>query len=192
MIVINNILVSDDVIEEQFMCNLDACKGACCVEGDWGAPLEQEEMELLDSLLEKIKPFLSEESKAILSEKGSYTWVPELKKYGTSLHKSGACVFLVYNDMGIAMCGIEQAHNEGVIEFRKPISCHLYPIRISKNEETGFEAMNYDRWEICNPACLKGKQLKMPLFQFSKDAIIRAYGQSFYDELEAATKYLEE
>jgi Fe-S-cluster containining protein len=191
MIIIDEILISTDIVEEQFMCNLEACKGACCWEGDWGAPLEPEEMKILDTQLETIKTFLSPASIELLERQGPYAYVPEIQKYGTSLHENGACVFLNFGKDGIARCGIEQAHLSGALEWLKPISCHLYPIRVSKNDETGFEALNYDRWDICSAACTKGRKEKMPVYKFAKTAIVRAYGQEFYDELEAAARHIQ-
>ena len=191
MILIEEILVSDEIIEEHFMCNLSACKGACCWEGDWGAPLNDEEVEKIYDILDEILPFLPERSQAFLDSKDPTTYFKELGQEGTSLHPDGACIFLTYDGLGIAKCGIEHAYFQGKTDFRKPISCHLYPIRVQKNEMTGFEAMNYDRWDICSAACSKGKTEKIRLYQFAKDAIIRAYGQTFYDQLDAAALHLE-
>lgn len=192
MIIIQDKLISEDLVEEYFHCNLAACKGACCWEGDWGAPLDKEELKIVDNILDKIKPYLSEESRQLLEEKGPYTFFPEMEKEGTTLHEDGSCVFLTRDKNGIAQCGIEQAYNAGDISYRKPISCHLYPIRVKKNEEVGFEALNYDWWHICSPACELGKKMKIPLYQFAKEAIIRAYGHDFYAELDAAAKYVKE
>ncbi|MFK7810396.1 MAG: DUF3109 family protein [Saprospiraceae bacterium] len=189
MFIIQEILISDDVVEKQFLCNLSACKGACCWEGDFGAPLEKEEIELLEKDYESIKPFLSEEGKAVIEKEGKYTWFEEPKENGTPLIKGAACAYMTYNELGIAQCGIEQAHKAGVTDFYKPISCHLYPIRINKEEELGFEAMNYDKWDICSAACELGKKEQLPVYQFVKNAIIRKYGKDFYDELDAAVKY---
>jgi Fe-S-cluster containining protein len=191
MILIDDILISDDILKEYFLCNLSACKGACCWEGDWGAPLEPEEVEVLDDILEELKPYLPEKSLKLLELGGPTAYYEELGKEGTNLHEDGACVFLTYDELGIARCGIEQAFRDGKINFRKPISCHLYPIRVSKNEIVGFEAMNYDRWEICNAACSLGEKEKVPLYKFAREAIIRAYGQSFYDQLEAAAVHMD-
>lgn len=189
MILIDEVIISDEILETYFMCNLDACKGACCWEGDWGAPLEKKEVKILADILDQVKPYLSEESLAILEEKGPIEYFKEPKFTGTSLHANGACVFLTKDKDGIFKCGIETAYDDGKIEFRKPISCHLYPIRVNKNEDIGFEALNYDKWDICNPACSFGEKHKMPLYKFAKDALIRAYGENFYQELEAANEH---
>jgi Fe-S-cluster containining protein len=189
MILIGDILISDDLIEEQFLCNLSACKGACCWEGDWGAPLEREELYTLENIYEAVRPFLSDEDIATIEAKGLFTYFEDPKMYGTSLQPDGACVFMVRDDLGVAKCGIEQAYLAGQTDFRKPISCHLYPVRVSKNEENGFEALNYDRWDICSAACELGKEKKLPVFQFVREALIRRYGAEFFEELEAAAQY---
>lgn len=184
MILIDEILVSEEILEEHFMCNLNACKGACCWEGDYGAPLEPEEMQLLEDILPKIKPFLHSESHALLEEVGPYSYYDEKQIYGTTLHDNGACVFLRIDNKGTARCSIEEAYQMGEITFRKPISCHLYPVRVKTNAAAGFEAMNYDRWEICSDACTLGKERQMPLYRFVKDALIRKYGEAFYEKLD--------
>ena len=190
MLIIKDILVSDDIIEEQFMCNLNACKGACCWEGDWGAPLEKEEMEILNEIYKIIKPYLSKEGRKIISEKGKYIYYEEPGEFGTTLLDNGACAYMTYDLNGIANCGIEKAYNEGLIDFKKPISCHLYPIRVNAEENLHFEALNYDRWDICAAACEKGKTYQMPVYRFVKDALVRKYGQEFYDELETAATFV--
>jgi len=190
VLIIQDKLISDDVIEEKFICNLNACKGACCWEGDFGAPLEAEEIEILDKIYEKIKPHLSKEGIKAIEEKGTSVFYEEPKEYGTSLQPNGACAFMTKNELGIAKCGIEQAHAKGDIDFKKPISCHLYPIRIKKDERILFEALNYDNWDICSPACELGKKEQVPVYQFLKEPLIRKYGEDFYEELEAAAKYM--
>ncbi len=190
MIIIQDILVSDDVIEKQFLCNLKSCKGACCWEGDWGAPLLEEEKAILDEDYPKIKSYLTEEGREVIEKQGAYVYNEEPAEFGTSLISNKACAFMTKDELGIAHCGIEQAHNDGVIEFKKPISCHLYPLRVSKDERIGFEALNYDRWDICNAACSLGKKEQLPVYIFVQDAIKRKYGDDFYDELHAAATHL--
>lgn len=190
MLIVKDILVSDDIVEEQFVCNLEACKGACCWEGDWGAPLEPAELDILKEIQDLVAPYLSDESRIALNQKGPYTYYDEPQEYGTSLLENGACVYMIYDDQGIAKCGIEQAYLDQKIDFKKPISCHLYPIRVNKNQEVGFEALNYDRWDICSAACQLGKELQLPLYRFVKDAIIRKYGEAFYQELDQIAKYV--
>ena len=190
MLIIQDKLISDDVIHEQFICNLNACKGACCWEGDYGAPLEEDEKELLEKIYEKIKPHLTESGRKAIEEKGTSVYYKEAKEHGTSLQPNGACAFMTKNELGIAKCGIEQAHLAGDIDFKKPISCHLYPIRVNKDERVLFEALNYDRWDICSAACDLGKKEEVPVYQFLKEPLIRKYGEAFYEELEAAAKYM--
>lgn len=192
MLVIQDKIVSLEIIEENFLCNLNACKGACCWEGDLGAPLELEELAILERVYEDVKPFLRPESRAVIEQSGLYEYYKSEKEYGTNLLPDGACVFMTYDALGIARCGIEQAYRAGKTDFYKPISCHLYPIRVNKNEQKGFEALNYDRWDICSAACDAGEKAKMPIYRFVKEAIVRKYGLSFYEELDAAAQFLGE
>lgn len=191
MVVVQDKLVSDDVLSEAFVCNLDACKGACCWEGDFGAPLEPDELPVLEEIFEKVAPFLDTQAVELLRREGRYALF-EGQGYGTTLMPNGACAYMTLDENGVAQCGIERAYREGVIGFQKPISCHLYPIRVKKDPSGVFEALNYDRWEICNPACRLGKKLKVPVYYFLKEAIVRKYGQAFYEELEAVARFLEE
>ncbi len=190
MLIVQDILVSDELIEEKFSCDLKACKGACCVEGDYGAPLDSDEMNTIKNYMEVISENLSERSVDMIKNQGGFTFYDKPKIWGTSCHEDGACVFLIQNELGISICGIEKTWQEGKIPFQKPISCHLYPIRISKNDIAGFEAWNYDRWDICSAACTKGKNEKIPVYIFVKDAIIRKKGMDFFEELEAGAQHL--
>jgi Protein of unknown function (DUF3109) len=190
MIIVQEILVSDEVVEEQFVCNLSACKGACCWEGDSGAPLEADELPVLKAIYPKVKPYLSPAGIAAIEAQGEYRFFEEAEDYGTTLVDNGPCAYMTLNELGIAQCGIERAWRDGVVDFRKPISCQLYPIRVAKNEATGFEALNYDRWDICSAACEKGKAERVPVYVFLKDAIIRKYGTDFYEELDGAAQFL--
>jgi Fe-S-cluster containining protein len=193
MIVIQDVLISEEIIEEKFLCDLSVCKGACCTEGDYGAPVTNKEMEEIHSYLEIIKENLPFESRQKMEIDGSgFTFYPKPNIWGTTCHNSGACIFLTKNELGISLCGIEKTWHEKKIPFRKPISCHLYPIRISKNDIVGFEAWNYDQWDICSAACAKGEKEKLALFEFAKEAIIRAKGQDFYDELQAYVDHINE
>ena len=187
MIAIGKALVSEDVIEKQFVCDLNACKGACCVKGDYGAPLEKEELPIMDEIYEKVKPYLREEGIKAIEKQGKYL-LYEKKEWVTPLVKGKECAYTIF-EKGIAKCGIEKAYYDGKIEWKKPISCHLYPIRITK-QKNGMEAVNYDRWNICNPACKLGDSLKVPVFKFLKDSLIRQYGEDWYKELEIAADLL--
>jgi hypothetical protein len=186
MILIDNKLISDDIIERKFVCNLSACKGACCVAGDAGAPVEKTEVEILKKEIENIKSFLTPEGVKTIEQQG--VAVREYKdrhyKIKTPLMNGGACAYAVFDKNGIASCGIEKAFQSGATTFQKPISCHLYPIRIKRSK--GMVYLNYEEWDICAPACEMGKQLKMPVYRFLKSALIRKFGQEFYNALEAA------
>lgn len=190
MMIVQDKLISEDVVKEQFLCQLDACKGACCWEGDLGAPLEEEEKNTLLEIYDDIKPFLREEGIQAIKEQGLFV-KQEGDEYGTPLIDGRDCAYLTFEDNGIAKCGIEKAYEAGVIDFQKPVSCHLYPVRVLKNEKTGFEALNYDEWDICSAACSAGKKASLPVYKFVKTALIRKYGESFYEELDAMAGYME-
>ncbi|MEM9858426.1 MAG: DUF3109 family protein [Bacteroidota bacterium] len=180
MIEIGKTILSDDVKEQFFVCNLEKCKGACCVEGDLGAPLEEDELPILEEIYSKVKPYLSEAGVEAIREQGTYI-LDEDGEYSTPTIQGKECAYAVYDEKGILKCGIEQAFLEGETDFKKPISCHLYPIRATKYEE--FEALNYDRWDICSPACDLGNQLNVPVYKFLKDPLIRKYGEDWYQGL---------
>lgn len=180
MIVIDKTVVSDDIADNYFMCDLEKCKGGCCVEGDLGAPLEKEELLKLDRIYSKVEPYLTEQGKKAIADQGKYIY-DEDKEFSTPTINGKECAYAIYDDRGILKCGIEKAWEEKKIRFRKPISCHLYPIRIT--EYDSYDALNYDRWEICLPACGLGKRHRMPLYKFAKDALIRKYGKKWYDKL---------
>ncbi len=184
MILIQEILVSSAVIKEQFVCHLEKCKGACCVGGDYGAPIDDDEIPILTEEFEKIKPYMDPSGIRAIEEHGVYQLFDESKFKGVTLREDAACAFVRIDQLGIAHCTIEEAWKDGATHFRKPISCHLYPIRVRKSETRGYNALNYDKWNLCSPACSLGKQLKVPLYQFVKEALVRKYGQEFYDELD--------
>ncbi|MBL7776511.1 MAG: DUF3109 family protein [Saprospiraceae bacterium] len=190
MIIVQDKLVSDDLIEQHFICNLEACKGACCWEGDSGAPLEAAELPVLEAIYEQVKPFLSPAGIQAIEQQGKYTWYEQPEEYGTPLIDNGPCAYMTINSAGVAQCGIERAYLAGAVDFKKPISCHLYPIRVEKNEDTGFEALNYHEWDICSAACTLGRQHQLPVYQFLREAIVRKYGQDFYDALDGAAQFL--
>ena len=179
MLLINEILISEEIFDEFFVCNLTACKGACCVEGDYGAPLIEEEKNILENLYTKIEPYLNDAGKKAIEEQGKYVFVG--KEVATTLVDNQECAYAIFED-GIAKCGIEKAWKDGAIDFQKPISCHLYPIRLSKLDS--YIAINYSEWDICSAACSYGESLKVPVFQFLKDPIIRKFGEEFYNLLE--------
>ena len=183
MILIDNTCISDDVADKFFVCNLDKCKGACCVEGDMGAPLEEGEPEILQKIYPKIKPYLSPEGIKAIEEQGLYEQEGD-GSYVTTTVGGRECVYATYDDRGILKCGIEDAYNDGVVDWKKPISCHLYPIRVTKYD--AYHALNYDRWPICSPACSFGAELQVPVYKFVREALIRAYGEEWYGKLTAA------
>ena len=186
MIIIDKVAVSDAVVEEQFTCDLHKCKGACCVEGDSGAPLENDEMLILEEDYRFFKDRLTEEGRKVIESVGHFVFDKESGKMKTPLINGKACAYITYED-GISFCGIEKAWEDGKTNFRKPVSCHLYPVRIEQLKE--YEAVNYEEWNICAPACELGKKLKMPVYKFVKDALIRKYGEDFYNALQAAVEY---
>jgi hypothetical protein len=190
MIIVQDILVSDAIVEEHFICNLSACKGACCWEGDSGAPLEKDELPVLEEIYEKVKPFLSPAGIAAIESQGKYLWYEEAEEWGTPLIDNGPCAYMTLGADGVAKCGIEQAYKAGAVDFIKPISCHLYPIRVDRNESRNFEALNYHEWDICSAACSLGKAEKVPVYRFLEAAIVRKYGADFYEELDAAARYV--
>ena len=181
MILIDDTVISEDVADEFFVCDLAKCKGACCVEGDLGAPLEEEELLILENIQEEIKPFLSEIGLQEIKKSGA--WVKdEDGDFSTPIIKGRECAYAIYDEKGYLKCGIEQAYFAGKTQFRKPISCHLYPIRIAKLAE--YQSVNYERWSICSDACSHGKELGVPVYKFLKDPLIRKFGTQWYTELE--------
>ena len=190
MLLVQEILISEAIIEEQFICNLKACKGACCWEGDYGAPLDADELPVLESIYEAIVPFLSAEGQQALDEQGLYVFNEQAKVYETPLVEGGACAYMIINELGVAKCAIESANLAGATDFKKPISCHLYPIRVKENHQSGFKALNYDKWEICSAACTLGEENQVAVYQFVKDAIIRKFGEDFFQELDRMAQYL--
>lgn len=181
MILVGKAVLSDDVREKFFVCDLDKCKGACCEEGDAGAPLEEEETNILTEIYPKVKDYLSEEGRNAIEKKGAWVTDWDGEKVTPTIGRNGACAYALTDDRGILKCGIEQAYLDGKVEFKKPISCHLYPIRITKYDD--FDALNYDQWDICDAACVLGNKLGVPVYKFLKEALIRKYGETWYQEL---------
>ncbi|MFT6850052.1 MAG: hypothetical protein ACJATA_000858 [Sphingobacteriales bacterium] len=181
MIVHGKTILSEDIKDKQFVCNISKCKGICCVEGDSGAPLESNEIPIMEEIFDKVKPFLRPEGVKAIEEQG--TWViDDEDDLTTPLVNGQECAYVIFDDKGITKCGIEKAYEAGAIDYQKPISCHLYPIRTKKYED--FEALNYDRWDICSDACSFGEELKVPVYKFLKGALTRKYGETWYSELE--------
>ena len=180
LISIDNTLVSDEIISEEFVCNISKCKGECCVAGEAGAPLEKNEVTFLEKNYSKIKPFLNK--KGIKSIESQGVFVKGLDgDLETPLVEGKECAYTVFSDSGVASCGIEKAYQQGVIRFQKPISCHLYPVRVQNYES--MTAVNYHSWSICSDACSLGESLKVPVYVFVKTALIRKFGEKWYSEL---------
>jgi len=181
MIVLDHTLITDDLKEAYFVCDLQRCKGACCVEGDLGAPLNDDELDVIDEIYPQVAPYLSDAGREAIEEQGTYIKDYE-DDFSTPTVGGKECAYAVYDQQGILKCGIEQAFLEGKTDFRKPISCHLYPLRITSYEE--YDAINYDRLKICSPACSLGAATQTPLYKFLKEPLIRKYGAQWYQRLE--------
>ena len=190
MIVIDNKLISDDIVEKQFVCDLSKCKGGCCEDGDAGAPLDKEELDMIMGLYEKVKPYLTDAAIKEIEQKGNYVYDRE---YGWVTPTLGSdkeiCVYGIREKDGVIKCAFEKAYYEGVIPWKKPISCHLYPIIAKKGKHGDYERVNYEpREKLCNPACALGEKLKVRTYEFLKEPLIRKYGEVFYEALDKAAK----
>jgi len=187
MIQIQNTLLSDDIFEEQFICYLCKCKGECCVEGESGAPITKEEFREIEGILSEIWNDLSPKAQEVINRQGiAYTdYDGELV---TSLVNGKECVFTYFDADGICKCAIDNAYREGRISVRKPVSCHLYPIRLT--EYSDFTAVNYHRWSICEPAVRLGRKEGIPLYRFLREPLTRKFGEEWYNEVCEAAKLL--
>jgi len=174
-------IVSEDLIEKDFVCNLSACKGECCIAGEAGAPVSEEETQILKEIYPQVKPFLRNEGIAAIEAQDTHV-TNALGELETPLVDGKECAYVSFTSEGIASCGIEDAYNAGAVSFRKPISCHLYPVRVQDYSE--FAAVNYHKWPICDDACTLGASLKVPVYKFVKDALIRKFGENWYSQLE--------
>ncbi|MBQ8099898.1 MAG: DUF3109 family protein [Paludibacteraceae bacterium] len=177
---IQNTLVSLDVLEKEFCCDLDSCKGCCCIEGDAGAPLTAEEEQTLQQLLPGLLPLMRKEAREVVEKEG-IAYNDPIGERVTQIVDGKDCVFSRTDRNGWCYCVIERLYNEGKISFRKPVSCHLYPIRLT--EHPTFWAVEYHRWDICHCARQYGRKLHMPLYRFLKEPLIRRFGEAWYDEL---------
>jgi len=191
LIAIENILISDDVLESQFVCDLSKCKGGCCEDGDAGAPLSKTELNEVNKAFDIVKPYMTKEGIAVTEKEGRYQYDREFG-WVTPTIGGKLCAYGYRDKKGVIMCSFEQAYNEGKIQWKKPISCHLYPIKIKKSNE--YEMLNYEpRETMCSPACALGKKLKVPTYVFLKNALIRKYGEDFYGLLEqVAAQYFKD
>jgi hypothetical protein len=182
MIIVGETLVSEELLDECFVCDLAACKGACCVEGESGAPLEPEELEKLEEVYDAVVPFMAQEGIDAIERDGLYQVDDDGDFVTTLVSHHGACAFVTYDEKGIAKCALEQAYLAGKTQWKKPISCHLYPVRLAKLPE--YTAVNYHHWHVCAPACACGAALKVPVFQFLKEPLTRKFGPNWFSELE--------
>lgn len=191
MIQIDDKLISEDIFSEEFVCNLSKCKGACCVEGDVGAPLDKSETEILDRIYEQVKPYLRPEGIAAIEKQGKWEIDPRDNDFVTPMVEDKECAYVIFDEKGITKCGIEKAYEDGAVDWQKPISCHLYPLRV--DEYRTFTALNYHKWDICSDACTLGRELQVPIYKFVKTPLIRKYGEEFYQTLcDAADEWKKE
>ncbi|KAA6327322.1 hypothetical protein EZS27_023681 [termite gut metagenome] len=187
MIQIKDIVVTLDVFREKFLCNLDVCKGKCCIEGDAGAPVEEEELMQLEAVLPIIWDSLSPEAHTVINKQG-VCYKDKDEGLVTSIVDGKDCVFTCYDEKGHCHCAIEKAYRMGKTDFHKPISCHLYPIRIGR---TGvYKTVNYHRWDVCKAAVLQGEKENLPVYKFLREPLIRKFGEDWYAELELASREL--
>ena len=188
MIEIESKIVSDDILTEQFACDLAACKGQCCIDGDAGAPLDIDEVDILEEEWENYRPYMTAEGIKAVEEQG-FMVVDIEGDYTTPLINGAECAYSFRTEDGLTLCAIEAAYRDGKCSFIKPISCHLYPIRVVEFSNGGV-GLNYHRWNICSSACACGKKLGLPLYKSLKEPIIRRFGEEFYNALGCAADLL--
>ena len=190
MIAIDNKLISDEVVQEQFVCDLTKCKGGCCEDGDAGAPLENWEKKEVEKYYQIVKPYLTKEGITEIEKQGKFTFDREFG-WVTPIINGGICAYGKKDAFGIIQCGFEQAYNDGKITWKKPLSCHLFPIKTSVSEQDAdLEYINYEpREDLCSAACSLGKKIKVPVYIFLKEALVRKYGEEFYEALEAVAEH---
>ena len=193
MIVIDNKLVSDELVEAKFVCDLNKCKGGCCEDGDAGAPLEKAELDEIQKAYEIVKPYMTKEGIAEVEKRGKYYFDDEFG-WVTPTINGGICAYGFRDEFGIIKCAIEKAYLNNEITWKKPISCHLFPVKITKSkEDSDLEYVNYEpREDLCNAACSLGKKLKVPVYIFLKESLIRKYGEEFYETLAATAEHMKE
>ena len=190
MIAIENVLISDELVKEAFVCDLNACKGACCVDGDAGAPLDKKELKKIDEVFEKVLPYLGTQSVKEINRLGRYLYDREFG-WVTPTINGAICVYGIKGDNGIVKCGIEQAYLDGKVQWKKPISCHLFPVIVKKSNDGNTHFANYQpREDHCKAACALGKKLKVPVYKFLKEPLIRKFGEGFYAALDATANHI--
>lgn len=193
MIVIDEILLSDEIVEEKFVCDLNACKGGCCEDGDAGAPLEDEECRIIEENFEAFLPYMTKEGIEEVAKKGKYIFDEYFGNVTPTINNS-ICAYGYRDKQGIIKCAIESAYYDGKLDWKKPISCHLFPIKTTKSSaDENVEYLNYEpREDLCAAACKLGKKLKVPVYEFLKEPLIRRYGEDFFDQLHATALYMKE
>lgn len=184
----DNIFISDEVAEKKFVCDLEKCKGGCCEQGDAGAPLETDELELIKKFYEKIRTYLSPEAVSEIEQKGYFVYHQEFGWVTPTLPlDKEICVYALRGQDGIIQCAFEKAYLKGLTGWKKPISCHLFPVIIEKSKKGNHDRVNYEaREKLCTPACTLGKKLQVPVYEFLKEPLIRKYGEAFYNALDKA------
>ena len=187
IIEIDDILVSSDIFTEEFCCDLDACKGTCCVEGDAGAPVTLDEIGGIEDALDTVWDDMSASAQAVVDKQG-VAYTDRDGDLVTSIVGGKDCVFTCYEG-DCCLCALERAYRSGKTGFCKPISCALYPIR-EKRLGNGMIALNYNRWDVCRDAVKKGRELHLPVYKFLKEPLIRRFGAEFYDKLCEAGKQI--
>lgn len=180
LVEIGDKVISTQIFEQKFVCDLNACKGACCIEGDAGAPLKREEINEIKDNLDNIKKYMRPEGIDAVDKDDVY-YMDEEREPVTTLVNGKECAFVYFDDKGITKCAIEAAYLDDKTDFKKPISCHLYPIRVKRFNE--LTALNYDHWSICEGARACGASLDVPVYRFLKEPLIRAFGEQFFEEL---------
>ena len=188
MIEIDDTIVSLDIVQDYFLCDLARCKGACCVEGDSGAPLEKEEIAKLEAALPHVWDDLSPKAREVIDRQG-VAYIDTEGDIVTSIVNGKDCVFTYYDQTGTCKCAVEKAYREGKIDFYKPVSCHLYPIRVTQYRD--FNAVNYHRWSVCKPAILLGRKEELRIYKFLKEPLIRKFGESWYQALDTCAVELD-
>ena len=188
MFQIEDTLVSLDLIERYFLCDLSVCKGKCCVEGEAGAPLEKEEFEMLRKILPVVWDDLSQKAQTVIEKQG-VAYIDISGEMVTSIVDGKDCVFTSYESNGTCKCAIEKAFHEKQIDFVKPISCHLYPVRVTRYND--YQAVNYHQWKVCRSAEISGEKTQIPIYRFLREPLIRKFGEKWYDMLDlCAREYL--
>ena len=190
MIAIDNVLLSDQIINDQFVCDLTSCKGACCVDGDAGAPLDVKELMKIDEVFSAVLPYLRKEGIDEINKQGRYVYDKEFG-WVTPTIQSKVCAYGIFDNNGIVKCGIEQAYLDGKTTWKKPISCHLFPIIVKKSNDGVTQFANYEpREDHCKAACTLGEKLKVPVYKFLKEPLVRKFGEAFYEALDATAEHL--